>query len=133
MVTVQKEIEVILTRQLAGYLTVPVFIIDPEGTLLYYNEPAQVILGQRFEDTGEMSADEWGSIFTPMDLDGRVLSVDELPIIIALREHHPATRRFVIIGLDGMRRVIDVTAFPLDGIAERHLGAVAMFWEARES
>jgi hypothetical protein len=22
-----------------------------------------------------------------------------------------------------------VTAFPLDGIADRHLGAVAMFWE----
>lgn len=129
--TVQKEIEVILTRQLAGYLTIPVFIIDPDGNLLYYNEPAQAILGQRFEDTGEMAAEEWGSIFTPMDEDGRILAVDELPIIIALREHHPATRRFAIIGLDGMRRLIDVTAFPLDGIADRHLGAVAMFWEAR--
>lgn len=129
--SVQKEIEVILTRQLAGYLTVPIFIIDPDGNLLYYNEPAQSILGQRFEDTGEMSATEWGKIFTPMNEQGEPLPIDELPIIIALREHHPATLRFAIIGLDGARRLIDVTAFPLDGIGERHLGAVAMFWEAR--
>jgi PAS domain-containing protein len=127
--SVQKEIEVILTRQLAGYLTVPIFIIDPDGNLLYYNEPAQAILGKRFEDTGEMAAEEWGSIFTPMDLDDRPLAVEELPIIIALRQHRPATKRFAIIGLDGARRLIDVTAFPLDGVADRHLGAVAMFWE----
>lgn len=130
--SVQKEIEVILTRQLAGYLTVPIFIIDPDGNLLFYNEPAQTILGQRFEDTGEMAAEEWGSIFTPMDQTGRPLPLEELPIIIALRQHRPASRRLVIIGLDGTRRVIDVTAFPLDGIANRHLGAVAMFWEAYE-
>jgi PAS domain-containing protein len=127
--TVQKEIEVILTRQLAGYLTVPMFIIDPDGNLLYYNEPAHTILGQRFEDTGEMSAGEWGAVFSPMDEDGRPLLLEELPIIIALREHRPATRRFAIRGLDGARRLIDVTAFSLDGIADRHLGAVAMFWE----
>jgi PAS domain-containing protein len=126
---VQKEIEVILTRQLAGYLTTPVFIIDPDGNLLYYNEPAHTILGQRFEDTGEMAAAEWGRIFTPMDEDGQPLAVEELPIIIALREHRPAMKRFVIMGLDGTRRLIYVTAFPLDGIADRHLGAVAMFWE----
>jgi PAS domain-containing protein len=126
---VQKEIEVILTRQLAGYLTTPIFIIDPDGNLLYYNEPAQTILGKRFEDTGEMSAAEWGAVFVPMDEDGRPLSIEELPIIIALREHRPTSKRFAIIGLDGTKRLIDVTAFPLDGIADRHLGAVAMFWE----
>jgi hypothetical protein len=33
----QKEIEVILTRQLASYLAMPIIIIDPLGTLLFYN------------------------------------------------------------------------------------------------
>jgi PAS domain-containing protein len=127
---VQKEIEVILTRQLAGYLTIPIFIIDPDGNLLYYNEPAQMILGKRFEDTGEMAADEWGAIFTPMDIDDTPLAVEDLPIMIALRQHRPATKRFGILGLDGKRRLIDVMAFPLDGVADRHLGAVAMFWES---
>jgi PAS domain-containing protein len=132
VVSVQKEIEVILVRQLAGYLTVPVFIADPEGNLLYYNEPAEAILGRRFEDTGEMPAAVWATIFTPMGVDGNPLAPEELPLLIALQEHRPANKRFSIIGLDGIHRLIDVTAFPLDGIAERHLGAVAMFWEATD-
>jgi hypothetical protein len=41
-----------LARQLAGYLSVPVFLVDPLGNLLFYNEPAEVILGRRFEETG---------------------------------------------------------------------------------
>lgn len=125
---VQKEIEVILTRQLAGYLTVPVFIVDPAGTLLYYNEAAETILGKRFEETGEMLVGEWSTIFVPMDEAGESLAPGQLPLIVALNEHRPAYRRFFIVGLDGVKRCIDVTAFPLDGIANRHLGAVAMFW-----
>ena len=33
LLNVQKEIEVILTRQLASYLATPVVQVDPEGTL----------------------------------------------------------------------------------------------------
>jgi hypothetical protein len=42
-------IQIILTRQLAGYLSVPLFLVDQKGNLLYYNEPAEVLLGRRFE------------------------------------------------------------------------------------
>ena len=52
-------IQIILTRQLAGYLSVPLFLVDPEGDLLFYNEPAEAILGQRFEETGAMPAARW--------------------------------------------------------------------------
>ena len=48
----QKEIEVILTRQLATYLAMPIFVIDTQGTLLFYNESAEAILGRRFDETG---------------------------------------------------------------------------------
>ena len=37
-------IQIILTRQLAGYLSVPLFLVDQKGNLLYYNEPAEVLL-----------------------------------------------------------------------------------------
>ena len=47
-------IQIILARQLAGYLSVPVFLVDQTGNLLFYNEPAEVILGQRFDETGAM-------------------------------------------------------------------------------
>jgi hypothetical protein len=34
-----------------------------------------------------------------------------------------------IQGLDGIWRMIEVTAFPIIGQGDRHLGAVAIFWE----
>jgi hypothetical protein len=45
-------IQIILTRQLAGYLSVPLFLVDPKGDLLFYNEPAEALLGRRFDETG---------------------------------------------------------------------------------
>lgn len=60
-------IQLILIRQLAGYLSVPLFLVDPQGNLLFYNEPAEIILGRRFEETGKMSAEEWSTAFTPLD------------------------------------------------------------------
>ena len=63
-------IQIILTRQLAGHLGVPLFLVDPKGDLLFYNEPAEAILGRRFEETGAMPASVWSTIFTPVDEHG---------------------------------------------------------------
>ena len=54
----QQEIEVILIRQLASYLAMPIVIVNPEGTLLFYNEPAEQLLAMRFEEQGELTG-EW--------------------------------------------------------------------------
>lgn len=125
----QREIEVILTRQLASYLTLPIFIVDSNGTLVFYNEPAEKILGHRFEESGEMPAEEWAAIYTlPEGSPGQV-PPERLPLMIALRERRPAHGRLAIQGLDNVHRMIEVTAFPLDGLAGRQLGAVAIFWE----
>ena len=129
MTTVQKQIEMILARQLASYLAVPIFIVDSQGTLLYYNESAELILGRRFEETGEMPAAEWSTRFTPTDENGDPVSPDALPLMIAFTQHRPAHRRAWIRGLDGVSRYIEIVAFPLTGQVGRQLGAVAMFWE----
>jgi PAS domain-containing protein len=125
----QKPIELILARQLSSHLTIPVFIVDPRGTLLFYNEPAEKILGERFEETGEMPASEWSTRFTPMDREGKPIPPDALPLMIALTERRPAKKCFYIRGVDGIKREIDVTAFPITGQADRFLGGVALFWE----
>lgn len=125
----QKEIEVILTRQLASYLAMPVFIVDPDGNLIFYNEPAEAILGRRFEETGAMSVDELATIFKPTDAAGVPLPAESLPIWIALRERCLAHGQLWIRGLDGVRRHIEAVAFPLIGYAERNLGAVVIFQE----
>ena len=125
----QQEIEVILSRHLAECLAMPIFIVNPDGDLIFYNEPAEAILGQSYTETGMMPAKEWATVFQPFDSEGNPLPPDELPLIIALREHHPAHRLFNIHGKDGVAREIEVTAFPLIGQADRFLGALAIFWE----
>ena len=128
----QKDVEVILMRQLASYLATPIFLVDAAGTLVFYNEPAERLLGRRYDETGEMLLDEWATAFTPTAEDGAPLPADALPLVIALREHRAAHRALWIHGLDGVRRKIGATAFPLEGQGGRHLGAVAIFWEDAE-
>ena len=125
----QQEIEVILARHLSEYLVMPIFIVNPAGDLIFYNEPAETILGQSYSETGLMPAIEWSTVFNPVDAQGKPIPPEELPLVIALQERHPAHKTIWIHGLDGVSREIGVTAFPLIGQAERFLGAIAIFWE----
>jgi len=125
----QQEIEVILARHLAEYLAMPIFIVNPDGDLIFYNEPAEIVLGTLYNETGIMPASEWATIFQPVDHDGNPIPPEELPLIIALTKHYPAHKIFWIRGLDGALREIEVTAFPLIGQAQRFLGGIAIFWE----
>lgn len=126
----QREIEVILMRQLAGYLAMPVFVVDPDGNLLFYNEPAEELLGRRFDEAGEMPMAEWSTVFQPRDEEGQPLSPESLPLVTALRKRAPAHGAVRITGLDGVTRRLDIVAFPLVGLGGRLLGAVAVFWGA---
>ena len=125
----QQEIEVILARHLAEYLAMPIFIVNAVGDLIFYNEQAEAILGQTYNETGTMPASEWATVFQPVDREGSLIPPEELPLMIALSKRHPAHKLFWIQGLDGVSREIEVTAFPLIGQADRFLGAIAIFWE----
>jgi PAS domain-containing protein len=122
-------IQIILARQLAGYLSVPVFLVDPNGTLLFYNEPAEDLLGRRFDETGAMPAAEWSTVFAPLDNDGQPMPPDKLPLMIAMHKQRPACERFFIRGLDGVQRHVEVAAIPIHGVQGEFLGAAALFWE----
>lgn len=126
---VPQEIEIILARQLAEYLSLAIFIVDPAGNLLFYNEPAEGILGAEFEETGPLTAERWSTIFNPVDEKGRPMDPEKLPLMIALLRQRPAHSNFWINSLDGATRQIEVTAFPLNAQADRFLGAIAIFWE----
>jgi PAS domain-containing protein len=122
-------IQIILARQLAGYLSVPVFLVDQKGNLLFYNEPAEVLLGQRFEETGAMPAEVWSTVFTPEDSHGNPIPPDDLPLMITLAKQRPAYRHFFIRGLDGATRQVEVAAIPIIGLQGDFVGAAALFWE----
>ena len=72
-----------------GFL-LPIFLVGPSGDLIYYNEPAEKILGCRFEETGEMSAQKWATMFRPQDEKGGSLTAENLPLVIAVNLRRPA-------------------------------------------
>lgn len=125
----QMEIELILARQLISYLGVAMFLVDPRGDLLYYNEAAETILGIRFEETGRMPMEEWSRAFTPAAADGTPMEPETLPLVVALEKGRPAVGELWIQGLDERSRHIQVIALPLVGLAGKRLGAVAVLWE----
>jgi PAS domain-containing protein len=126
------EIEVILNRQLADCLSIPVFITDTMGNLIFYNEPAEKILGTRFEDTGEMRIETWSTIFKQQDEHGNLLQPENLPLVRTIRDCYPYHKTFWIESLQGKVEEISVTSYPIIGRAGKFLGAVAIFWEAKD-
>ncbi len=125
----QQSIEVILMRQLASYLAMPMFLVDPVGNLLFYNEPAETLLGRRFDEVGPMGLEVWSTIFNATYDSGEPMPPEAIPLVVALQHRRPEHTTVRITGLDGVSRRLEVTAFPLVGQGGRYLGAVATFWE----
>lgn len=123
------DIEVILARQLAGYLALPIFILDPAGTVIYYNEPAERILGKRFDEGGPIPHTEWPSLFGFEYETGKPMPLDDLPLIAALKTRQLAHLDFRMHGLDGIAHHLAGAGIPLVGNAGRFLGVVAFFFE----
>jgi PAS domain-containing protein len=128
----QQSVELILLKQWASYLTLPVWLMDGHGNLLYYNEPAEGLLGVRFEEAGEIHADQIAEHFQTTRLHGTPYPNADLPIVVALTKRVPSHDTIRVRGLDETWRVLEITAFPVEGQGNRHLGAVAMFWEREE-
>jgi PAS domain-containing protein len=127
--TRQKNLLLILARDVASKLATPMFVVDAEGTLVYFNEAAEPVLGETFSDIGELKAEEWMDVWKPCDFDRRPIPPMELPLGIALFERRPAHREFMIAGADGVDRRVAATALPLLARRDELVGAVALFWD----
>lgn len=126
----QQSVEMILTRQLAGYLFVPVLVVDTTGTVVFYNEPAERILGLRFEETGRVSREDAERLIELSDDPAADPDDAGRPLETALQQRRPAhARRWLLRRSDHVRLQVELTAFPLIDQEGRLLGAVAMFWE----
>ena len=125
----QKNLVLILAREFASKLATATFLIDHDGNLVYFNEPAEQILGRTFAESGELNAAEWAGVFQVEELDGTPMSLESMPGGIALFERRPAHHSFRIRGLDGNVRAISATAFPLLANPTDLVGVVIIFWE----
>jgi PAS domain-containing protein len=125
----QKDLVLILGRELASNLATPMFLVDRAGMLVYYNEPAEVLTGEAFSTVGEMGALEWGARFEPESLEGTPIKLEDVPATVAFREHTPSHLRLTIKIADGSRRTIAMSALPLFSRSDDFAGMVAIFWE----
>ena len=121
--------ELFWTKALGRYVTMPIFVLDVEGNLAYFNRAAEPVLGRSYEEVGPLPSDEWGALWAPTNVEGTPIPVERLPVMVALLERRPVHAWLNIVGLDGVRRRVEATAFPLEGQDGNPLGAVVMFWE----
>jgi PAS domain-containing protein len=128
-----KSLVIILARDLASRLATPAFLVDDEGTLVYFNEAAEAVLGRPFAEVGEVTVRRWANIFVSLDDQGEPLAWDALPIGVALIKRRPSHRRLQIRTEDGEVRPVSATATPLFSQEDHVEGALALFWEEPET
>jgi PAS domain-containing protein len=128
----QRNLILILARNFAARLATAVFLVDAEGSVIFFNEAAERLLGQRFIEGHGMSADEYGKLFQPSDDEGNPIPIRETPVGVAFARKEPGHARLRIRGADGITRPIEATAFPLLAHTEELVGAIAIFWERAE-
>ena len=129
----QRAIEIILMKQLASLLATPIIIVDLNGDLVFFNEPAERILSRRFEDVRGMSRGDWLTNVHARLPDGSLIKVDDRALIKAVDRDEPSHVRFHIENFGGDDREIEGVAFPMFGQSGRKLGAVGVFWEIEEA
>ena len=124
-----KHIQLILARQLASSLATPILIVDTEGTLIFYNEAAESILDQRFDETGEVPTDVWSARFALADEAHNPIAQEDRPMMMALSERKPYSRTVWMRCAHREWLNVNITAFPLIGEERQFLGAQMIFWE----
>lgn len=98
--------------------------------MVFYNEPAERILGVRFEETGRIGPEEADRLVELSDDPAASPEEAGRPLDTALQQRRPAhARRRLLRRSDRVRLQVEVTAFPVIDQDERLLGAVVMFWE----
>lgn len=124
-----KSLPLILARELAANLSTAMFLLDASGTLVYFNDAAEAIIGKPFAELGEISAAEFGEVLQLTDRDGSPVRRRDSPAGVAFIQHRPSHRVLYVTGYDGLKRLVEATAYPLFGTAREMHGVVNVFWQ----
>jgi PAS domain-containing protein len=127
----QKPLELILARNLLTNISIPGFLSDHRGVLVFYNEAAGALLGIPFEHAGHMDPGEWRARFGPFDSAGAQIPFEEVPLTIALREGRPVHAPLYIHSVNREIHHIEVSAIPLT-TDEEITGVIGIFWRTAE-
>lgn len=125
----QRPLELILARNLLASLSTPAVLTDDRGTVVFYNEAAGRVLGQRFEESGPMSARQWGETHGPFHESGERIAYEELDLPKQMLKGQAGHSQFHIRSLDGQMRLIEASGLPIVAAGGQR-GGMTFFWEA---
>lgn len=109
------------------------FLMDPGGMLVFYNDAAALLLGKPFAELGEIPSGDFGAALHVRSVDGEQMRRSETPSGIAFFEHRPSHQAITVTTYDGVHRVFEQTAYPLFGATGEMHGVVSVFWESDAS
>jgi PAS domain S-box-containing protein len=127
-----KPVELILLRQLARRMPMPVVLVDADGVLVYFNPATERMLGYEHERYPEIPITELAGLGDPRDVDNNPLPLERMPLAVALHDRRPQQGTVIVHDVDGRPHRIVTTAIPLDGQGGALLGAMSIFWEEEE-
>ena len=128
----QKNLVLILARDLSSRLATSVALMDADGTVIYYNEAAATLFGRPFVEGTEITAEQWREEMPAVDEEGEPIPFSERAVGVVLTRHEPAHRELHVRGVDGFVRPIEATAIPLFAHAGEFIGGMVLFWERPE-
>ena len=123
-----KPLELILARNLLTSISTPAFLVDENAALVFYNEAAAALLGRSFEESGQMTPEQWTATFGPFGDGGHPVTLDNLPTTQAVREGRPMHARFTIRSTTGSEHAIEASALPIVANEAGSSGAMVFFW-----
>ena len=128
----QRNLVLILARAFAAQLATAVFLLDPEGTIIYYNEAGERLTGRPFIEGAGLRIDQWMMDRRPRDEEGHELSIQDLPLGTTMLKQEPAHGILTFRTEGGVDRRIETASFPLFAHTEDFVGTISIVWPIEE-
>ena len=116
-------------RELAAHLPTPMFLVDADGLVVFYNDAATPLVGRSFADLGEIRAEEFARALDLRTTSGEPLRRSHSAAGIAYVHRRPAHQTLLATGYDGRRHTVETTAYPLLSTNGEPQGVITVFWE----
>lgn len=121
-----RPLELVMARQWVALLTSPVLLFDATGSLAFFNEAAQVIMGRSFNECGALKPAEWHAMFRIEDASGTLVPQGQSALDEALTADGARQLTLLLRGLDGQRRQVGLATFPIRGLDRSKVGVMAL-------
>lgn len=124
----QRNLVLILARAFAAQIATAVYLLDEEGTVIYYNESAERLTGRPFIEGAGLKVDEWMAQALPRDETGELIAIENLPLGTAMLKREPAHGVVTFRLRDGTDQRIEAVTFPLLAHTEDFVGTFSFIW-----